>query len=293
MELLFIVQLLIWSAVSGSLYVLLATGLTIIFGVLKIVNFAQGEFMIAAALASYVLSGALGLNPYAAVPLAAMLVGLLGLAAYRLAFRPILGTAKVNEILISIALILVIQNALASYFVPVYREAVRIPSPFEGMGIGLPGGLTLTYDFALAIIVSWASLALLYLWLYRSRWGLGLRALSQNQVGAALCGINAEALGAAAFFMGIALAGVAGALYGIITPFDPYSGTLLAVKAFAIIILTGLGNVEGAALGGLLLALAENFASAALGPAWKDAAAFLLLTLVLALRPTGLLGRRA
>jgi branched-chain amino acid transport system permease protein len=285
-------QLLLWATVSGSLYVLLATGLTLIFGILKIVNFAQGEFMIAGALLSLVLGRALGLNPYASLPLSALLVGLMGLAAYRLAFRAILGTTKLNEILVSIALILIIQNAIASYFVPTFREAVQLSSPFAGEGISLMGGLTLTYDLILVIVTSWLTLAALYTWLYRSRTGLSLRALSQNQVGAMLCGINVGALGEASFFVGVALAGLAGTLYGIITPFDPHSGTLLAVKAFAIIILTGLGNVGGAAIGGLLLALAENFVSATLGPAWKDAAAFILLTIVLAARPTGLLGER-
>lgn len=293
MEPLFLLQLLLWAAVTGSVYVLLATGLTLIFGVLRIVNFAQGEFMMAGALLSLVLTGRLGLNPYLSLPLTALAVSLAGLAAYRLAFRPLLGTTKVNEILVSIALILIIQNALASYFIPTYREAAQIPSPYAGKGLALAGGLMLTYDFILVLGIAWVSLALLYLWLYRSRTGLSVRALSQNPTGALLVGINSEALGAAAFMLGVALAAVAGSLYGIITPFDPYSGTLLAVKAFAIVILTGLGNVEGTALGALLLALAENLASAALGPAWRDASAFIVLTLVLALRPTGLLGGRS
>lgn len=282
-----LLQVLVWGLVIGSVYMLLATGLTLIFGVMKVINFAHGELMMAGAFGTFLLWHVLGLSPYLGVFVSTAAVGLLGVAIERLGFRPLRGTAKINEIFLSIALILILQNALARAFVPSFREYAQIRTPYALRVFDL-GPINLRYDFALLLALTWVIMLGLWVLLFRTGFGREMRGTSQNRTAAMLMGIDVRRVDTLSFGLGAGLAAVAGSLYGIINPFSPYAGTLPAIKAFAVVILGGLGSIRGAVLGGLLYGIVESFATFFLGGAWRDAIAFVLLLLVLLVRPEGL-----
>ena len=280
-------QVLIWGLVTGSIYMLLATGLTLIFGVMKVVNFAHGELMMTGAFLTFLGTYGLGINPYLGVLGSMVLVAALGVLIERLGFRPIRGTAKINEMFLSIALILILQNALARVFVPYFREYAQIRTPYATDVLAL-GVINLRYDFVILLAMAWSIMVGLWVFLFRTPLGREMRGTSQNRVASMLMGVDVRRIDMASFGIGAALAALAGSLYGVINPFSPYAGTLPAIKAFAVIILGGLGSVRGAVVGGLLYGIVESFATFFLGGSWRDAVAFVLLILVLVLRPEGI-----
>lgn len=280
-------QVLVWGVVIGSVYMLLATGLTLVFGVMKVINFAHGELMMSGAFVTFILGYGLGVNAYLAIVASMAALGLVGIAIERLGFRPLRGGAKINEIFFSIALILILQNALARVFVPYFREYAQIKTPYATSVLDL-SVVKLRYDFAILLAVTWLTMLALYLLLFRTGFGREMRGTSQNRVASMLMGINVERIDMLSFAIGSALAALAGSLYAIISPFSPYAGTIPAIKAFAIIIMGGLGSVRGAVIGGLLYGIVESFATFFLGGSWRDAIAFVLLILVLAVRPHGI-----
>ena len=282
-----LLQVLLWGVIIGSVYMLLATGLTLIFGVMKVVNFAHGELMMTGAFLTFLLWHALGLNPYLGIFLSMAAVGLVGVVIERVGFRPLRGTAKINEIFFSIALILILQNGLARIFVPTFREYAQIRTPYATSVIDL-GLVNLRYDFVILLALTWVIMLGLYVFLFRTRFGREVRGTSQNRVASMLMGVNVQRIDMLSFGIGSGLAALAGSLYGIINPFSPYAGTMPAIKAFAVIILGGLGSVRGAVVGGLLYGVVESFATFFLGGSWRDAFAFVLLILVLLIRPEGI-----
>jgi len=281
-----LLQVLSWGLLVGSIYMLLATGLTLIFGVMKVVNFAHGELMMWGAFLT-LLATRLGVNPYLGMLGSTLLVGGIGVLIERWGFRPIRGTAKINEIFLSIALILILQNALARVFIPYFREYAQIRTPYatEFFDLGL---LNLRYDFVILLAVAWAIMVALWIFLFHTAPGREMRGASQNRVASMLMGVDVRRIDMLSFGIGAGLAALAGSLYGVVNPFSPYAGTLPAIKAFAVIILGGLGSVKGAVVGGLLYGVVESFATFFLGGSWRDATAFVLLIVVLMLRPEGI-----
>ncbi len=279
---------LIWGVAIGCIYVLLATGLNLIFGVMKLVNFAHGELLMVGAYVSYSVTTALGLDVYLSVFVSMGVVALVGLAVERLAFRRVLGADKLNEIFVSLGLILIFDNVA----VLIWGENSKwLTSSFEGMSVRL-GEVFLSYDMLIAFAFVVAILVGLIFLIKKTKIGMAMRATSQKSQAAKLMGINIEHVYIFTFVLGAALAGAAGSLYGIIFPFNPYIGALPTIKAFAIIILGGLGSIPGAIIGGLLYGIAEQSAVAALSGIWGDAVAFSLLIIVLIVRPKGLFGER-
>lgn len=284
-----ITQVILWGLIVGSVYTLLATGLNVIFGVMKIVNFAHGELMILGAYITFWLWQNFNVDPYVAVVPSMISLMAVGLAVERLGFRPIKGTTKLNEIFLSLGLIYIFQNALAIAATPV--KPVKTASPYEADIIRF-GIVNLPYDFIITLSLTGIILVGLYLFLRKTKLGMSLRAVSQNRLGATLMGINAEKIDMISFGIGAALAALAGSLYGMLNAFDPYAGTVPAIKAFAIIILGSLGSIPGAIVGGFLYGVTESSATFVFGGAWRDATAFALLIVVLILKPEGLFGER-
>ncbi|MCW4034854.1 MAG: branched-chain amino acid ABC transporter permease [Candidatus Bathyarchaeota archaeon] len=277
---------LVWGVAIGSVYVLLATGLNLIFGVMKLVNFAHGELLMIGAYVCYSVATAFGVNAYIALFVSMGVVALVGIGVERLAFRRVLGADKLNEIFVSLGLIMVFDN----FAVLVWGEkSKRIISPFENMNVQL-GEIAISYDRVIALAFVAAILVGLVFLIKKTKIGRAMRATSQKSQAAKLMGINIEHIYIFTFALGAALAGAAGSLYGIISPFNPYIGALPTIKAFAIIILGGLGSIPGAIIGGLLYGIAEQSAVMFLGGIWRDAVAFSLLIIVLILRPKGLFG---
>ena len=282
-------ETLLWGVANGCIYILLATGLNIIFGVMKLVNFAHGQLLMVGAFVAYETTTVTGLNPYLSILVAMGSVALIGIVLERFAFRKVRGTEKLNEIFISLGLIYVFQNVATLFWEKNYN--IRIPSPLEGLSLSL-GEVSIGYDRIVAIVIVIVILIGLILLTKKTKIGLAMRATSQKSDASMLMGININRVYLFTFAVGAALAGAAGALYGILFLFNPAIGALPTIKAFAIIILGGLGSIPGAVIGGLLYGIAENTAGYLIGGIWQDAIAFALLIAVLVIRPTGLFGEK-
>jgi branched-chain amino acid transport system permease protein len=282
-------QALLFGVANGCIYILLATGLNLIFGVMKLVNFAHGQLLMVGAFIAYEVVTLTGLNPYASILVSMGSVALIGIALERFAFRKIRGTDKLNEIFISLGLIYVFQYMATLLWENSYT--IRIPSPLVGLSLPL-GGVSLSYDLILAMVIVVVILFGLVFLTKKTKIGLAMRATSQKSDAAMLMGININRVYLFTFAVGAALAGAAGAIYGIIFPFNPAIGALPTIKAFAIIILGGLGSIPGAVIGGLLYGIAENITGYLTNSTWQNAVAFALLIAVLIIRPTGLFGQK-
>lgn len=283
-------QVLVWGLYAGCIYILLATGLNLIFGVMKVVNFAHGQLLMIGAYVTFSFFVLSGFNPYVLLAASIPILIVIGVGIERLCFRPILGTGKLNEIFISIGLIYILENVAALIWTDEWKT---IRSPFEDIGITI-GSMKIPVDYIIIIVTTVLILVGLYIFLKKSRLGLAVRATSQNRKAAMLVGINVERMDMLSFGIGAGLAGAAGTLWVVSGQvFNPYMGSVPAVKAFAIVIIGGLGSIPGAIIGGLVLGIAENFTVLTIGGAWKDAVAFLILIIVLVIKPNGLFGEKA
>jgi branched-chain amino acid transport system permease protein len=283
-----IILTLVWGVAIGCVYILLATGLNIIFGVMKLVNFAHGQLLMISAFLTWTISVSLGLNAYVAILISLVIVALVGVVVERFTFRKVLGTDKLNEIFVSLGLIYIFENIAMLIW---GANSKQVMSPFYGMSVSLPG-LSITYDRVIAVFVVVAALVIFGLLLWRTKIGLAMRATSQRNTTAMLMGINVQKVYMFTFAIGAALAAVAGGLYGIIYPFDYQVGAMPTIIAFAIIIMGGLGSIKGAIIGGLLYGITEQMATLFLGGTWGSAVAFALLIVVLVIRPNGIFGEK-
>lgn len=275
--------------VLGSLYVLVALGLTLIYGVLVQINFAHADFVTLGAFAAYFLMHLLGAS-YLAGIVAALAVGaLLGFAVNLTIFAPL--RRKGSELLPLIATIGVstmMQNAMLAWFGPV-------PYAFEtpySQQVYRVAGTFFTLQSVIIIVVSGATIAALYAFMRFTFLGKALRAVAQDRETAALMGINPNHLIMLTIVISSALAGMAGAMLAPVLVLTPFAGTSVIVKAFAIVIIGGFGNVEGTILAGLLVGLIESFTTQYLDPGLIDIVVFGLLLAMLAFRPTGLVSER-
>ena len=281
-----VILTLIWGVAIGCVYILLATGLNLIFGVMKLVNFAHGQLLMIGAFITFTFSVYAGIDVYVSILLAMVVVAAIGVVVERLTFRKVLGTDKLNEIFISLGLIYIFENGAMLVWGAKSRQIV---SPLNGLSLDL-GSLSISYDRLSAMVLTVVILVGLSLLVQKTKIGLAMRATSQRNLTAKLMGINVNRVYLFTFALGAALACASGALYGIILPFSNLSGELPTIKAFAIIILGGLGSIPGAIVGGLLYGIAEQLATLFLGGIWADAVAFALLIVVLVIRPSGLFG---
>jgi len=295
------IQILVWGLYAGCIYILLAIGLNLIFGVMKVVNFAHGELLMLGAYAVFWIHTYSRIDPYLVLPLAMLLMALLGVCIERLGFRPIMGTGKLNEIFLSLGLIYLFQNLVAFLWSTSSRS---IHSPYGDVSV-TAGSMKLPLDYLIIIIVTIVFLIGFQLFMKKTTPGRAMRATSQNREAAKLMGINVERMDMLSFALGSALAAAAGSLWLISGQLiNPYMGAIPAIKAFAIIIIGGLGSIPGAIIAGLTLGIAENVAPLFMQSlanlfgfsmsftAWKDTIAFFVLIIVLVLRPTGIFGEK-
>jgi len=293
------IQILVWGIYAGCIYILLAIGLNLIFGVMKVVNFAHGELLMLGAYATFWIYTYSGLNPYLVIPIAMIILAILGVFIERLCFRPIMGTGKLNEIFLSLGLIYLFQNLAAVFWT---TDSRSIHSPFSNVSISI-GSINLPVDYIIIIVITALCLIALQLFMKKATLGRAMRATSQNREAATLMGINVERMDMLSFALGAALAVTAGSLCLITGQMvNPYVGSIPAVEAFAVVIIGGLGSIPGAIIAGLTLGIAENvvpllmqYSAGLLGlemsfSAWKDTIAFIILIIVLVIRPTGIFG---
>jgi branched-chain amino acid transport system permease protein len=273
--------------VTGGVYALVALGLTLVFGVLGIINFAHGEFYMLGAYVGFLLAMRAGLPFFAALPLAMGAVALGGLVAERAVFRPLYRTAPTNSIISSFGLAVALQTAALQLFGP---QPAIIRTSFAATPISF-FGVHLTLQRLLIPAIA-AGLVLVFHLLVRHTWlGLSLRAASQNPSAASLMGVDVNQIAAATFAIGSALAAAAGVLMGSVFLMQPTMGGTVVLKAFTVVILGGMGNVYGAVGAGLLLGITESLTAGYLTNDFKDIVAFLTVVLVLLFRPSGLFGR--
>jgi branched-chain amino acid transport system permease protein len=275
--------------VLGSLYVLVALGLTLIYGVLVQINFAHADFVTLGAFAAYFVMHALGGSYLVSIGAAFIAGAVLGWLINVAIFAPL--RRKGNELLPLIATIgvsVMLQNAMLSLFGPV-------PYAFEtpySQQVFRVAGTFFTAQSLIIIAVSTATIAALYAFMKFTFLGKALRAVSQDRETAGLMGINPNQLIMLTFVLASALAGMGGAMLAPVLVLTPFAGASVIVKAFAIVIIGGFGNVEGTILAGLLVGLIESFTTQYLDPGLIDIVVFGLLLAMLAVRPTGLISER-
>jgi branched-subunit amino acid ABC-type transport system permease component len=266
----------------GGVYVLVGVGLTLVFGVSRIMNYAQGQFTVLGAFVGYALVSA-GCPWWLALLIVPVLIGSLGTALYLTMFRRI-STDHLATFILTVGLGIVIQQLIVEVWTP---DQKQIKSPLTGTIDA--GGVVLTEARLLILAACIPLVAGLFWTLRKTDLGSRMRATAENPEVASLMGVNAAWTTSAAFWMGTALAGVAGVLLGILFPFTPFSGNAFLIKGLAVALAGGIGNVTGAVVIGLTLGLAETYGSAYLiGPEWQDGYAFVLLIAILAWRPRGL-----
>ena len=253
-----IILTLVWGVAIGCVYILLATGLNLIFGVMKVVNFAHGQLLMIGAYLTWTIAYTAGLNAYVALLISMVIVALLGVLVERFTFRRVLGGDKLNEIFVSLGLIYIFENAALLIW---GTSSKQIVSPLNGLSLSLPS-ISITYDRVVAVVVVIATLVAFGLLIQKTKIGLAMRATSQRSSTAMLMGINVEKIYMLTFAIGAGLAAVAGGLYGIIFSFDSQVGAMPTIIAFAIIILGGLGSIKGAIVGGLLYGIVEQLGNA-------------------------------
>ena len=282
-----LLQHLVNGLVLGGTYALLGIGLTLIFGLMNVVNFAHGEFYTLGAYAAFATVALAGL-PFPAALAVAIGAGVgLGALTERILLQPLRGESIDSVMLVMIGLWIAMQNAELLGWGGVAKS---IPHPFPTAPL-IVGPLSIA---PLRVFVLGAALALIaaaYLIIHRTRLGQAMRATFQDPDTAALMGVRIGHIHTATFALGSGLAAAAGALLGPTFLAYPSMGDLASLKAFSVVILGGLGNVAGATLGGLLLGVAEELGAGYISSGYRDAVGFVIIILVLLLRPAGLFAR--
>jgi len=293
----YFLSLAITGLIMGAIYALMALGLTLIFSILNIINFAHGEFYMLGGYTSYfILTTIAGFNPFVAVLLSGLIVALIGLVFELLLLRPMhLGHIErpaEYAILITFGLSFFLMNLALAVFGP-YPH--RPPSFFEGsVNLGL---VRVSADRLTASVLSLALLALLLIIINRTWIGIALQAVSQNKDAAAVVGINPLRMNTLAFGLGVGLAAVAGALLAPSFSLVPNVGAVPSIRSYVIIVLGGMGSIQGSILGGLLIGLVESlgagyFPDPSRGLNYKTSFGLIIFALVLLFRPRGFFGRK-
>jgi branched-chain amino acid transport system permease protein len=275
--------------IVGSLYVLVALGLTLIYGVLVQINFAHADIVTLGAFTAYFVTHLFSGNYFAGIAVALIVGGLLGWLVNATIFAPL--RERGSELLPLIATIgvsITLQNAMLVLLGPI---PYAFDTPYSNNVIRF-AGIFLTVQSILIIVISTLAIGLLYAFMRFTFLGKALRAVSQDRDTAALMGINPNHLIMLTFVIASALAGMSGAMLGPVLVLTPFAGTSVIVKAFAIVIIGGFGNVEGTIIAGLIVGLIESYTTQFLDPGLIDIVVFALLLLTLAVRPTGLIAEK-
>lgn len=274
----------------GFVYALIALGYTMVYGIVRLINFAHGDvFMVAAFLALYSIER-FHLSLPAVLAVAAGGAALLAVLIEAVAYRPLRNAPKIAALITAIGVSLFLEyfTALHQVFGPNYYA---FPRPFEVVSIDA-GGVSFTNIQGIILIVTLASLCALQYVVHRTKVGRAMRAVSQDMVTAALMGVNVNAVISFTFALGAALAGIGGVLYGIAYPqINTFMGVMPGLKAFTAAVLGGIGSIPGAVLGALIMGQSETLTTAYLSSTYRDGIAFVLLIAVLLWKPTGILGK--
>ena len=282
-----LLQHLINGLVLGGTYALLGIGLTLIFGLMSVVNFAHGEFYTLGAYTAFAALALAGVGFFTALATAIVVGAVLGALCERVLLRPLRGESIDTTMLVMIGVWIAMQNAELLGWGGV---AKTIPHPFPTAPLTL-GPLSVAPLRVFVFVTALALIAAAHLLIQRTRLGRAMRATFQDRDTAALMGVRIGRIHTATFAFGSALAAAAGALLGPVFLVYPSMGDLASLKAFSVVILGGLGNLAGATLGGLVLGVAEELGAGYVSSGYRDAVGFVIIILVLLFRPSGLFAR--
>jgi branched-chain amino acid transport system permease protein len=280
------VQLAIAGILSGGVYAVAAVGLAVVFGVMRIVNLAHGGMLILGSYITYWIFYLFGVDPFLALLLTAPVMFLLGVAIERVTLESVI-TSVEQPIIITFAILLIIESVISL----LWSSDVRgLSTSYSGVSIPI-GSLALPVAQTAVFLASVVSVLAMHFFLTKTYTGKSLLATSQDLLMAETAGIDTRRAYRLAFGLGSAYAGIAGTLLAISYAFEPTSGFIYLFKAFAVVVLAGLGSLKTLLLAGILLGLAEVFGGFILGSSVKDAISFIVFVLVLLIRPSGLAGK--
>jgi branched-chain amino acid transport system permease protein len=270
-------QLLLFGIVWGGLYALIASGLNLIFGVMKILNIAHGELLMLGAYLAFWLFSVWHVSPLLSVPIAALAMGALGLIIQKILVEPVGARTRTSEgfenatLIVFFGVLLILQNAVTLLWTADYRVINYMSEPVSLGPVSIAANRLVVLAIALLLT------AIMFVFLRFTRAGKAIRAVSQDRDTAKLMGINVRTIGLLGFGLGAAVAGAAGALASMIYVITPTVGLLFTIKAFTVMVVGGLGNQVGILLAGFALGILESFGSYVLGAEFKDATGYALL----------------
>jgi branched-chain amino acid transport system permease protein len=281
-----VAQVVVSGILAGALYAMVALGLALIFGVMRVINIAHGPLLMLGAYVTYFLYSELGLNPYLSLPLSMAVLFAVGVLLQRTLVFRVVNAPELSSLLLTFGVSIGIVNLAQLAFSSDLR-AVELVT-----GSWIVGGIALSKSRTVAFLVAAGLTATAFLFLQKTKLGKAIRATSQSREVAMVCGINVDRIHLLTFGLAAALAAAGGTLLSVIVAIQPEMGQVWTFKSFLVIVLGGAGNYPGALLGGMLLGLIEALASLFLTTQLSEAVAYVLLVVALLVRPTGLLGGR-
>ena len=284
----------------GSIYALIALGYTMIYGILRFINFAHGDVFMIGAFAGYYLGILFAFSSggeSSSLPLAVLILigsmaicSVLGLTIEKLAYKPLRKSPKLTILITAIGVSLFLEYSGQLVF---GADPKSFPSLLENKSVLNLSGAVIGSNQLVVLITAGLLIYVLRLIVMKTKIGTAMRAVSYNPTAASLMGININSIISFTFLIGSSLAGAAGILYGLNYPsIDPLMGILPGIKAFVAAVLGGIGNIPGAAVGGMIIGLLETFVTGYISPTFRDAIAFGILILILLFKPTGLFGKK-
>jgi branched-chain amino acid transport system permease protein len=282
-----IIQVVIGGLLIGGVYALISLGLTLIFGVVHIVNFAHGEFLMLSMYASYWLFHLMGIDPYLSILIVGPLFFLFGVLIQRGIFEPILNAPELSQVFAAIGLSILLQNLALFFWSPDYRT---IKTAYSSLSLRA-GNFMISFPRLVAFVTAVGIMLGIYYFLKNTYTGRAIRATGQDQGAALLMGINTKRIFLLAFGIASACVGIAGAL---LIPFYyvfPSIGAYFVLTAFVIVVLGGLGSMTGAFVGGLIIGVIEAVSGYFISTAFKEGIYFIIFWFILIYKPTGLLGQ--
>jgi branched-chain amino acid transport system permease protein len=284
-----LVQAIILGILTGGVYALMASGQTLIFGIMKVVNLAQGALVVLGAYLTYTLFTLLGIDPFLSILITTPLMFLIGVGIQWALLRPLHGDDVAQlSLLVTFAVALGVEGVLSFAYGATLTNVQPSYANFSWTILGYQVSLVRFVAFALSLVM----LGVLYVILQRTKFGRSVRATVQNPMSAQLLGVNANRVSAMGFGLGAATAAAAGSVFGMLNSFNPGSHYDLISRLLTIVVLGGLGSIGGSVVAAVVMGVASSVVSALVSPIWSDFTFFIVLLLVLLIRPRGLFGAR-
>ncbi|WP_240374405.1 branched-chain amino acid ABC transporter permease [Bacillus piscicola] len=281
-----ILQLLTGGILIGGVYALMAVGLTLIFGVMRIVNFAHGEFVMVGMYLTFILYSVFGINPYLSVLIVTPVMFLLGWMLNAVLIKRLVGAPHVTQIFVTVGLSMLLMSLALIIFGADYLS-VRSDLTTQVIDLGVLLGVPQVIAFVISMIVSIA----IFIFLKKTFTGKAIRATTQNRHSATLMGVDVKKIYALTFAIGTALTGLCAAILLPIYPAYPTIGLGFVLMTFVVVVMGGLGSIPGALIGGLIIGIIETVSAYYFDPGWKEAFYFVIFILILLVRPQGFFGQ--